>query len=143
MKVSVVLDDEKYIISISSNDEGEYEIDDDFDFEYLRCYHLVDDKIVLDEDKKAEQINEEKNAEEIAELQNDLNSTDYIMARCFEEIMALNKPLTFIADMIAILVKYSKQYKDVIQQRKTWRERIEELKKQSIIKAKEKTNGTF
>lgn len=118
MKVSVVVDDEKYIISISSNDEGEYEIDDDFDFEYLHCYHLVDNKIVLDEDKKAEQINEEKNAEEIFELQNDLNSTDYIMARCFEEIMALNKPLTFIADMIAILVKYSKQYKDVIQQRK-------------------------
>ena len=107
---------------------GNYELDDDFDFEYLHCYHLVDDKIVLDEDKKAEQIKVQENSEEIAELQNDLNSTDYIMARCFEEIMALNKPLTFIADMIAILVKYSKQYKDVIQQRKTWRERIEKLR---------------
>lgn len=127
MKVSVVLDDEKYIISISSNDEGEYEIDDDFDFEYLHCYHLVDDKIVLDEDKKAEQINAEKNAQEIAELQNDLNSTDYIMARCFEEILSLDNKLTFIANFITILAKYTKEYKDVLAQRKQWRARIEEL----------------
>lgn len=130
MRAKIEFDKDNYISRfITDYLTGNYEVDDDFDFEYLYCYHLVDGKIVLDEEKKKAQIDRQNKEEEIAELQKELNDTDYIIARTFEDIMALDKPLTFITDMISILVKYSKQYKDVLVQRKTWRERIEELRK--------------
>lgn len=106
---------------------GNYEVDDDFDIDYLHCYHLVDGEILLDLEKKKEQIELEKKLQEIEELEWKLAGTDYICARCFEEILSLDNKLTFIADFIAILAKYTKQYKDVLAQRKQWRARIEEL----------------
>lgn len=128
MKAKIEFDENNYIKHFVTDwINGEYEVDDDFDFDYLYCYHLVDGEILLDLDRKQKQIEEENKQLEIEELEWKLTGTDYICARCFEEILALDNKLTFIADFIAILAKYTKQYKEVLAQRKQWRERIEEL----------------
>lgn len=128
MKANITFDENNYIKRFVVAIDGEYEIDQEtFEFDYLFCYHLVDGELVLDENKKQEQIEQNDKENEIAFLKRELYDTDYITARCFEEIMALDNKLTFIADFIAIVIKYSKQYKDVIANRKAWRQRIEEL----------------
>ena len=78
------------------------------------------DEIVSDRQEKADQA-------EIKDLKQKLYETDYIMSRCYEEILSLSNPLTWIADVIKINTKYAKEYKDAIAKRKIWRARIEEL----------------
>ena len=65
---------------------------------------------------------------EITELQAKLTETDYIVSRAFEEVMSLTNPITWVADVIKIMIKYSAKYREVIANRKSWRERIEELR---------------
>lgn len=129
MRARIEFDENNYIKHFVTDwMDGNYEVDDGFEFEYMTCYHLVDGQIVLDEVKKQEQITQYNNEEEIIRLETLLDDSDYIVARCFEEIMALDNKLTFIADFIGIVAKYATQYKDAIAQRKQWRARIEELK---------------
>ena len=78
----------------------------------------------MEEDLKYEIKDREK---EISRLKSFLNETDYIVSRCFEEVMALDNRLTFIVDFIAIMVKYTKKYKEVLAERVKARKRIEEL----------------
>lgn len=128
IKARIEFDENNYIKHFVADwINGNYEVDDDFDFDYLYCYHLVDDEILLDLDKKQKQTEEEDKQLEIEELEWKLAGSDYICARCFEEILSLDNKLTFITDFITILAKYTKQYKDVLAQRKQWRARIEEL----------------
>lgn len=132
MKYTVNLDENNYVLSIANTPNDNIELDlTDIDLPHLNAYQLLDSELVLDEVKLNELIQEEHQREvndEIFDLEQKLNSTDYIMARMLEEIMALDKPLTFIADMIKIFVDYGKKYKTQLANRKSWRERIEELK---------------
>lgn len=131
MLYTVNLDADRYIVSVSHTKEDNVEIDlPSLDLHYLNAYKLIDSEIILDEVKKAELIAEEtrRHAEaEIRELKQKLNETDYIFSQELEEITALSNPVTFIADFIKILVSYSSKYKDIISNRKAWRDRIEEL----------------
>lgn len=127
----MILDENGYI-------KGFYTVEEDYDFigqmsefseacdGWTKC---VNGELVVDEEKKQEILENIAKNTEISELEQNLNSTDYIMARMLEEIMALNNPLTFIADMIKIFASYATKYKDALANRKKWRERIEELKK--------------
>lgn len=132
MKYTVNLDEQNYVLSIANTPNDNIELDlTDIDLPHLNAYQLLDNELVLDEVKLNELIAQEHQHEvdeEIYDLEQKLNSTDYIMARMLEEIMALDKPLTFIADMIKIFVDYSKKYKTQLANRKSWREKIEELK---------------
>ena len=132
MKYTVNLDDNNYVLSIANTPNDNIELDlTDIDLPHLNAYQLLDNELVLDEVKLNELIAQEHQHEvndEIFDLEQKLNSTDYIMARMLEEIMALDKPLTFIADMIKIFVSYAKKYKIQLANRKSWRERIEELR---------------
>lgn len=131
MKYTVNLDKNNYILSISHTLNDDTEIDLSLlDTQYLNAYRLINSEIILDEVKKTELIAEEtrKNTEtEINELKQKLNETDYIFSQELEEITALSNPVTFIADFIKILVSYSTKYKDIISNRKAWRDRIKEL----------------
>lgn len=125
MLYTLKLDENNYVLSIGNTTEDNFEVDlDTLDLEHLGAYQLINGKLVLNEQKKQELIN----SVEIAELKEKLNETDYIISRTFEDIMALDNKLTFITDMIGILVKYSKQYKEQLTNRKQWRNRIEELR---------------
>lgn len=132
MKYTVNLDENNYILSIANTLNDNIELDlTDIDLTHLNAYQLLNNELVLDEVKLNELITQEHRHEvddEIFDLEQKLNSTDYIMAKMLEEIMALDKPLTFIADMIKIFVSYAKKYKIQLANRKSWRERIEELK---------------
>ena len=132
MKYTVNLDENNYVLSIANTSFDNIELDlTDIDLPHLSAYQLLDNELVLDEVKLNELIAQEHQHEvdeEIFDLEQKLNSTDYIMAKMLEEIMALDKPLTFIADMIKIFVSYAKKYKTQLANRKSWRERIEELR---------------
>ena len=132
MKYTLNLDEQNYVLSIANTPNDNIELDlTDIDLPHLNAYQLLDNELVLDEVKLNELIAQEHQHEvdeEIFDLEQKLNSTDYIMARMLEEIMALNSPLTFIADIIKIFKAYATKYKDTLSNRKTWRERIEELR---------------
>lgn len=129
MKARIEFDDNGYIKSfITDWVGGDYEVPNDFQFEFLHCYYILSGEIVLDEDKKASQIAEEQKETEIADLQGKLNETDYIISRTFEEIMALDNSVTFIVEFIKILKEFRTKYAEQLKNRKTWRQRIEELK---------------
>ena len=132
MKYTVSTDENNYVLYIANTPFDNIELDlTDIDLSHLNAYQLLDNELVLDEVKLNELISQEHQHEideEIFDLEQKLNSTDYIMARMLEDIMALDKPLTFIADMIKIFVSYAKKYKIQLANRKSWRERIEELK---------------
>ena len=128
MRATITFDENNYIKRFLTDINGEYEIDEKtFEFDFMFCYHLLDDELVLDEEKKAEQISEDAKQEEITDLKQKLNETDYIIARTYEDVMALNNPLTFVADIIKILLQYRTKYAEALANRKAWRERIEEL----------------
>lgn len=130
MRAKIFFDENNYIKRfVTDNIDGEYEVDETFDFEHLYCYHLVNNEFVLDENKVKEQDEQNDKDNEIFELEQLLNNSDYIIARVFEEVMSLNNPLTFIADLLKIFVKYKDKYKEQLANRVKWRERIEELRK--------------
>lgn len=131
MKYTVNLDENNYILSISHTLNDDTEIDLSLlDTQYLNAYRLINSEIILDEARKAELVAEEirRNASaEISDLKQKLSETDYIFAQEVEEISSLSNPVTFISDLIKILVSYSTKYKDIISNRKAWRDRIKEL----------------
>ena len=127
MRANITFDENGYAINFAQALDGQYELPLTFDIDFLRCYHIVDNELTLDEEKKASAVEEEEKQVEINDLQNKLNGTDYIIARTFEEIMALDNPLTFIANFIKILKSFKSKYAEQLGNRKAWRERIEEL----------------
>ena len=128
MRARINFDENGYVSHFVVDPNGDYEIDDDLNFEFLYCYHLVGGEIVLDEEMKASQIAEEQKVTEIVDLQSKLNETDYIISRTFEEIMSLDNSVTFVVEFIKILKEFRTKYAEQLKNRKSWRQRIEELK---------------
>lgn len=134
MKYTVFLDGRGYVTNITQTGHDYVELNlDDYDFSNgrKRAYRLGRNELIFDEQEyqrilKAEQ--KQKDEAEIAELEQKLNETDYIIARWGEEIVSLSNPVTWIADVIKINLKYSKQYAEALKNRKEWRARIEELR---------------
>lgn len=134
MKYLVLTDNEGYILTIThtgtKKDFAELDLSN-YDLTKLHAYKLGKDELIFDEERWNQIVAEEQkkaNEKEIAELEQRLKDTDYIISRWGEDIMALDNRLTWIADAIIISVKYSKQYKEALANRKSWRARIEELK---------------
>lgn len=127
MKAHIETDENFYLTVCLGDPNGEVELPDDFDFNFFQCYRLIEGQLILDEEKKAMQIQKEENALEIKDLKKKLSGTDYIFTQEIEEISSLSNPVTFVADLIKILVSYSTKYKDIISNRKAWRDRIKEL----------------
>lgn len=135
MKYQVLTDRNGYVLSIKqtgtkmdfvSLDLDKYDLSDGRIF----AYQLGKNTLIWDEKRWNElQAIEQKKADtkEISSLKEMLNSTDWIMAKWVEEILSLNNPLTWVADVIKINIKYMKEYSQTIADRKVWRKRIEEL----------------
>ena len=135
MKYEVITDIENYVTIIrhtgTIKDYVELNLDEyDLSDDRLHAYKLGKNKLIFDEEryKKIKEAKQEiADKKEISELKSFLNETDYIMSRCYEEIMALTNPLTYVADVIKIQIKYSVKYAQVIKDRVKARARIEEL----------------
>ena len=135
MKYQVITDADGYVSIIRHTgtkkdfvelDLSEYDLGDN----KLHAYKLGKDQLIFDEERYQEildEIQEKADRKEVSELKAFLSETDYITARAFEEVMALNNPLTWVADVIKINLKYSKQYAETITKRIWARKRIEEL----------------
>ena len=130
---TVNLDSNDFVLSISHTKNDNIEIDlDKIDLKYLNAYQLSGKTLVLNQDRKNEIIAEELKADkerEIASLKRFLADSDYIIAETFENVLALDNPVTFISDFIKIMVQFNSKYADLIANRKIWRDRIEELSK--------------
>lgn len=131
MLYTVNIDMDGYILSVGHTKNDNTELDlKKMDLPHINAYRLTSEGFVLDEQRLTELVQaEEQKAkdDEIAQLKEKLNQTDYIMAETFESIMALNNPVTFISDFIKVLVDFKQQYADAIANRKLWRQRIKEL----------------
>lgn len=137
MKYQVLTDRNGYVLSIKqtgtkmdfvSLDLDKYDLSDGRIF----AYQLGKNTLIWDEKRwnELQAIEQQKtDAKEISILKQMLNSTDWIMAKWVEEILSLDNPLTWIADVIKINIKYLKEYSKTIADRKAWRKRIEELEK--------------
>ena len=130
MYVVIKTDKDNYVTDYyyTNDADGAYDVSmGDIDAGYINCYQFMNNKFVLDEKKYQEEKANDEKQNEIIQLKNNLVDTDYIFSKELEEITSLSNPLTFVADIIKILVNYATVYKDVIAQRKAWRARIEEL----------------
>ena len=135
MKYFVSVDSRGYVLSVvhtgTIKDYVELNLDE-YDLTKKRAYKLGKNKLILDEEEWKRISDEEekkKDFKEIDNLKSFLYETDYIISRAYEEVLALNNPLTYVADIIKIQIKYTKQYKEALAERVKARARIEELQK--------------
>lgn len=135
MKYYIITDSQGYVLTIQHTntvkDYIELNLDDyDLSNDRIYAYKLGKNELLFDP-KRYEEIQAEKqkalNNKEISELQRKLQETDYIISKWGEEIISLDNALTWVADVIKINIRYIKEYKEVLKNRKKWRERIEEL----------------
>lgn len=126
-RYKVILNDEGYIC-------GAYlTTGDDYDFEGNLAeypdiargwYKIIDGVPTIDEEKKAEIESAIDKATQLAELTEELESTNDDMLAFLEDLGSLNNPLTFISDLINL----AKKYATLIATRKSIREQIAKLK---------------
>lgn len=129
MKYNVITDKDGYIESIYADEKG-IEIDiSGMKLQYLFCYRLEDGKVILDENKYNAIISDEEVNKRIAELQSLLASTDYIQDGLISGLLQLKNPVTFIADLIALLTSTLTEYPAIIAQRAEWIAELKSLKK--------------
>lgn len=134
MKYFVTIDARGYVLNVTHTGtvKDYVELDlEQYDMTKKRAYKLGKNALIFDAEEWARiEAQEQKKAdeEEISELEQKLNETDYIIARWGEEIVSLTNPVTWVADVIKINIKYVREYKEALANRKAWRERIEELR---------------
>lgn len=132
-KYTLTLDKNNFILSIAHTENDNIELDiSKINLRYLGAYQLIDGDIVLNEERKAEIIDEEEEADkqiEITELKEYLISTSDVANDFVEQLFSLTNPLTFVSDLISLMSLYKNTYKSILEQRKQARERIKELEK--------------
>ena len=131
MKYEFILDENNYIYGFKNSEKGIEFDPSSIEFEYITCYKLVDNKVILDEEKKEWKIATENKEEEINELKNYLLVTSDTANDFVEELLSLDNPVTFISDFIALIKTYRNTYKTILAERKTARDRLKELEKTS------------
>lgn len=130
-KYTLVLDKDKFVLSISHTANDDVELDlTEIDLNYLNAYQYKNKKLVLNEERKAEIIGEEEETgkqAEILELKDYLISTSDTANDFVEELLSFDNPLTFVSDFVGLIKSYRETYKTVLNQRKQARQRIKEL----------------
>lgn len=136
MRYSINTDSDGYVqnIFVTGNPRRDVYILDLslYDLTGLRkyAYKVGKNELIFDETRYNSLVNDKtrkENDKEISYLKEQLTETDYIVARAFEEVMQLENPVTWIVDVIKIMLRYSAKYRATITNRKLWRKRIEEL----------------
>lgn len=133
MKYFVSTDSRGYVLTIvhtgTIKDYVELNLDE-YDLEKKRAYRLGKNRLIFDEEEWERICNEaeyEADMKELAELKAYLEETDFYSLRAWEEIMSLSNPITWVADVIKITIKYSKNYRVVLLKRiEAWK-RIDEI----------------
>ena len=97
------LDKDNYVLSIAHTQNDNIELDlSDYDLSYLTCYQLINNKLVLDEAKKAqlvEQENKQSLAQELSQCESRLKELDYIGVKIATGRATKEEYLTEIEEM--------------------------------------------
>lgn len=113
MNVKVLFDEKGYVASWCEMGElegsQEYEVDETLWNDYWYAFRLEDNQLVYDETYKAHFEQQEEIEQEISQLKKYLKDTDY-------------KALKYAEGWIS-----AEDYMDILNQRKMWRDRINEL----------------
>lgn len=97
------------------------ELPEDFDLKNIRDYILNDDTLKLDPFIVIPSIEEQ-----IAVLKRKLADTDYITSKALDAITLADN----LTSLLAALKSIRTEYADIIKQRQSWREEINNLEKQ-------------
>ena len=97
------------------------ELPEDFDLKNVRDYILNGDTLKLDPFIVIPSVQEQ-----IAELKRKLDDTDYITSKALDAITLADNLTTLLAALKSIRTEYA----DIIKQRQSWREEINNLEKQ-------------
>lgn len=97
------------------------ELPEDFDLKNVRDYILNGDTLKLDPFIAIPSIEEQ-----IAELKHKLADTDYITSKALDAITLADN----LTSLLAALKSIRTEYADLIKQRQSWREEINNLEKQ-------------
>lgn len=140
MKYYVTVDSRGYVLNISHTgtikDFVELNLDD-YDLSKKRAYKLGKNKLIFDSKewkRISDDLQKQEDLKEVEGLKGYLYETDYIISRAFEEVLSLTNPLTYVADVIKIQIKYTKEYKETLSRRVKARTRIDEIYKKWGIK---------
>lgn len=129
MLYRITTDAEGFVLSIEQDEKG-IEIDPSkLDLDYLNCYKLNENKLVLDEEKYNAVIASETKDRRISELIGLLESTDYVQDGLISGLLQLKNPVTFITDLIALLNSTLTEYPAIIAQRAEWIAELKSLNK--------------
>ena len=130
MLYTVNTDKNGFILSVSHTPDDSVKLDlKGMELKYLSAYKVLDDIVVLDEERKAQLIAEEEaeaREEHKLELKQYLKDTDYVVTETFEKVMSLNNAVTFIADFIKIMVEFKNKYSAILEERASARRYIDD-----------------
>lgn len=97
------LNKDNYVLSIAHTSNDNIELDlAEIDLSYLSCYQLIDNKLVLDETKKAqlvEQENKQSLIQELSQCESRLKELDYIGVKIATGRATKEEYLTEIEEM--------------------------------------------
>lgn len=97
------LDLNNYVLSVAHTQNDNIELDlAEIDLSYLTCYQLINNKLVLDETKKAqliEQENKKSLAQELSQCESRLKELDYIGVKIATGRATKEEYLTEIEEM--------------------------------------------
>ena len=103
MLYTLNLDKDNYVLSIAHTNNDNIELDlTEIDLSYLTCYQLINNKLVLDEVKKAqlvEQENKQSLAQELSQCESRLKELDYIGVKIATGRATKEEYLTEIEEM--------------------------------------------
>ena len=105
-RIYAITDSEEF----KSDGDIEFELPDDFDFPHFMDYKIVNGELVYDK----RPISPES---EVMQLKSKLAETDYVIPKMMEAQLT----------GIALQAEEQARYNDIIEQRKEWRARINEL----------------
>lgn len=144
MKYYVATDENGYVMLIKRTGTVKDYVDLDLSLydlsnDRMYAYQLGQNELVFDQARYNEILAERQaqaDAEEVAELKEYLNETDYVMARTFESIIIAahnaDTQTHFIDEMISICESFYTQYASTINERIDARDRIEELEQEEV-----------
>lgn len=128
-KYEILIDEAGYITGLIQSDKG-IEIDiKNIMLDYLSCYKLADNKVVIDSEKYEQEKTERNTNERITILEKNLSDTDYVQDGLISSLLQLKNPVTFITDLIALLSSTLTEYPTIIAQRAEWIAELKQLKK--------------
>ena len=102
-KYTLNLDTHNYVLSIAHTPNDNIKLDlSDYDLSYLTCYQLINNKLVLDETRKAQLVEQEKKqslAQELSQCESRLKELDYIGVKIATGRATKEEYLTEIEEM--------------------------------------------